>query len=180
MSTMTSPEKDAWILSALAERVITVDPETGAVHRRVPHKEGPYTFYKREPVVLRTHKKSGRVVFDLRHLGLTKTVLLNRVVSLACHPNPLGLPESNHRDGNKQNNRPDNLEWADRSSQELHAQKNGLKTGRGSSNANAKLTAAQVMDIRCSSLPPAELAAAIGVSVKTIKDVISRKAWAHL
>ena len=54
-----------------------------------------------------------------------KYVLLHRLVAKTFIPNPANLPEVNHIDGNKQNNKATNLEWCDRSSNMKHAYENG-------------------------------------------------------
>lgn len=43
--------------------------------------------------------------------GVVKTFLLHRLVAQHFIPNPLNLPEVNHKDGDKQNNHVSNLEW---------------------------------------------------------------------
>lgn len=77
------------------------------------------------------------------------TQLLNRLVAQAFIPNPHNKSTVNHIDGNKTNNRVDNLEWSTRSEQMIHAYKHELKKPmRGSKNANSKLTNEQVKAIR--------------------------------
>lgn len=77
------------------------------------------------------------------------TKRLNRIVAQAFIPNPDSKTTVNHIDGNKTNNRVDNLEWSTRSEQMIHAYKHGLKKPmRGSKNANSKLTDEQVKAIR--------------------------------
>lgn len=77
------------------------------------------------------------------------TVRIHRLVAEAFVPRVEGKDTVNHIDGNKLNNRADNLEWADRSEQMYHAYDNDLKKPmRGENNGNAKLTAEQVEAIR--------------------------------
>ena len=74
---------------------------------------------------------------------------VHTLVAEAFIPNPNNFDTVNHKDGDKTNNNVDNLEWADRSQQMIHAYKLGLKKPiKGSKNSQAKLTDNDVRYIR--------------------------------
>ena len=54
------------------------------------------------------------------------TFKVHRLVASAFIDNPNNLPQVNHKDGDKQNNNVDNLEWCNNSQNQLHAYANGL------------------------------------------------------
>lgn len=91
----------------------------------------------------------GYLKVRLEQGGKDLTKRVHTLVAEAFLPNPHGYNTVNHKDGNKTNNVVDNLEWADRSEQMIHAYKLGLKTPiRGSKNSQAKLTDEDVRYIR--------------------------------
>lgn len=55
-----------------------------------------------------------------------KTTRIHRLVALAFIDNPHNKPQVNHKDGNKQNNNIDNLEWATNGDNQIHAFAHGL------------------------------------------------------
>lgn len=59
--------------------------------------------------------------------GKCKSYYIHRLVANNLISNEKGYKEINHKDGNKQNNRVDNLEWCDRSYNLKHAYDKGLK-----------------------------------------------------
>lgn len=186
-------DKDSWILSAIKARYI-VPQEDGTIYRRVSaSRDGKRLSAQVRLIKYTTHKKSGRVFFNMTWLGITKSVLVNRVIALAFLPNPDNLPQVNHIDGNKQHNylrqpTPEliakygefQLEWSTGHDNEKHAHRNGLKTGRGSQNSNAKLTANDVVAIRESQAGAAELAQRYGVARSTITNIINKRTWTHV
>ena len=71
------------------------------------------------------------------------TFRVHRLVALMFIPNPMNLPEVNHLDCNKRNNRIDNLEWCTRSQNIRHAFKN-VKFNLEPARKNALLGAQKV------------------------------------
>ena len=57
---------------------------------------------------------SGYMEVHLKSNGQVKHGRIHRLVAEAFIPNPDNLPEINHKDEDKTNNRADNLEWCDR------------------------------------------------------------------
>lgn len=62
----------------------------------------------------------------LYHNGKTRTILLHRIVAESFIENINDLPEVNHLDGDKTNNKVSNLEWSTRIQNMQHASKEGL------------------------------------------------------
>lgn len=85
-------------------------------------------------------QRDGYILCQLNDkFGNIKRFLIHRLVALYFVPNPRGLNEVNHIDGNKNNNRWDNLEWCTRQENMRHAFDMGLDfVPRGSANPNAK------------------------------------------
>jgi hypothetical protein len=73
---------------------------------------------------------SGYFIVYLSRSGKDRIFSVHRLVALYFVPNPEGKAEVNHLDGNKKNNRSDNLAWVTRSENIQHAYDSGLKKYR--------------------------------------------------
>jgi hypothetical protein len=78
--------------------------------------DGKVISYKfKEPRVMKTwYQKSGYENIKLCKDNVTYHFLIHRLVAEAFIPNPNNLPEVNHKDKNRRNNRAENLEWSNR------------------------------------------------------------------
>lgn len=120
-----------------------------------------------------------RVTFSVQNKAICKTV--HSVIAEAfLGPRPDGC-EVNHKDGDKKNNKVENLEYVTRSENLLHRSR-VLGIGRGESNSQAKITAEVVRQIRddhCRGMGYKRLAAKYGLSWGLVRDVATRRTWAH-
>ncbi len=114
-----------------------------------------------------------------------KQVRVHRAVLLAfVGPCPEGM-QANHKDGDKTNNRPGNLEYVTCKENIRHCWVNGRHTtehAKGEANNLAKLTEEKVRKIRA--MHPVkslgQLAAEYGVTKQAIWHVVHRKTWKHV
>ena len=69
-------------------------------------------YYNREQILNNyVNKKNGYVYVYLTKNNKSKNIRLHKIVANAFILNPNNLPQINHKDGNKQNNYFENLEW---------------------------------------------------------------------
>ena len=93
--------------------------------------------YVRKPVVLKQNELNGYKRVCLSNSG-AKNVLVHRLVAEAFIPNPDMLPEVNHKNWNRSDNRVENLEWC--TVQQNRQRRLALKSR--SDNRSAEATAA--------------------------------------
>lgn len=74
--------------------------------------------------------KNGYVYVQLWNNAKYKNIRLHKLVAQAFIKNSNNLPQINHKDGNKKNNRVDNLEWCTAKDNILHSYKIGLRKRR--------------------------------------------------
>ena len=106
-----------------------------------------------------------------------KLMFIHRLVAEKYIPNPDNKPQVNHIDGNKLNNRVENLEWVSNQENHYHAIKNGLLK-RGEECSWAKLSKMQVDFIReHSEIDSKEMAKVFGVSDSHVREIRRNESW---
>jgi hypothetical protein len=100
-----------------------------------------------------------------------KKQFVHRLVAMAFHPNPDNLPEVNHKDGDRQNNHKDNLEWCTRLYNIKHSIESNLKP-MGEKHPYSKWTNKQIEEVRnllsTSTFTIAEISDKTGVSKNSV------------
>lgn len=103
-----------------------------------------------------------------------KKVYPHRLVAELFIGNPEGLPQINHKNGIKTDNRVENLEFCTAGDNVKHMYATGLKT--------TKLTREDIIQIRTKEMdvPQRKLAQKYGVSQTMIGYIKNRKLWIHV
>jgi hypothetical protein len=115
--------------------------------------------------------------------GLKKSFRVHRLVAATYLPNPLNLTQVNHKDGVKTNNNLQNLEWVTSSENMKHSFSIGIHDQRGVKNNSAKLTEAQVKEIKTllqKKVKHRILAEQFGVCRVIITQINTGAKWSHI
>lgn len=86
--------------------------------------------YRDEKIVSQVRNRQGYVILTLRKTGSKRQVFMHRLVATAFLDNPIGYPQVNHINGDKTDNRVDNLEWCTAKHNIHHAFEIGLSHGK--------------------------------------------------
>lgn len=102
----------------------------------------------------------------------------HRLIAQAFIPNPENKPEVNHKDGNKLNNRVDNLEWVTPVENMRHAITTGLKTFKsGQDHHRTALTTAEIeacVKLHDDGKSYREISSKFGVDRKTVSKHVDQ------
>lgn len=125
----------------------------------------------------------GYVTTSITDYGGSRIKGMHRIVATVFLPNPNGLPEVNHIDGNKENNRVDNLEWCTKKHNQRH-EANVLRQRSGENNYQSILTEKDVLTIydlcKNSDMKYKDIAKMYGVIPQEINRIASATCWRYL
>ncbi len=128
--------------------------------------------------------KTGYYHINLWYGRKMKMFSVHRLVALAFIPNTEGLPQLNHMDFNKANNRFDNLEWVTPKQNSDHANDaRRQKRPRGDEHGSTRVSDMQVLQIRelrAKGMSHQSLADMFGCSQCHISDIVNLKKRAYV
>ena len=152
--------------------------DTGLVVRVV---DGRFQRCTGRPLYSCANRQNGYLCVRVSESGKSKTEYVHHVVAESfIGPRPSGNSMRyviNHRDGNKQNNSPENLEYVTYSENRIHAAR-VLGQNIGTKSGVAKLTEAQVYEIR--TMRPCEAVRKFSIHYQHALAIKHRRAWKQL
>lgn len=134
--------------------------------------------------------KTGYLVVNLCRGGDCRQVCVHQLVARAFLGEPPGVVgiekgewQVNHKNGDKADNRVDNLEWVTEKQNKIHAANNGLYR-KGEEVGNAKLTHENVCEARALrrdyGIKYSRLASKYGVHITVIRKAVIGEKWGHV
>lgn len=108
--------------------------------------------------------------------------LIHRLVAITFIPNPDNKPFINHKDGNKSNNKVENLEWVTAQENTRHAFDSGLHKNhlKGENAFNAILTNKKVLEIRkmrIDGFKNHQICKKYGLTKAHISNILNNRCW---
>lgn len=142
-------------------------------------KRGPTVWHLTERPLKPSKNRLGYLWFKPR--GVWENA--HRLVAKAFIPNPENKRTVNHKNGDKADNRLENLEWMTIEENHAHA-RDVLGHGKqGEDNVKAKLTENDVLDIRALrglGATLSNIANAFDISISAAHHVVARRTWRHV
>lgn len=105
--------------------------------------------------------------------------LIHRLVATYFVENPDNKPDINHIDGNKLNNRADNLEWVTNAENRAHAVRNGLQATGEKLSKLSREDVVKIRDLAATGMTQKRIADRYSISQQSVSKIVRRSRWIH-
>lgn len=142
-----------------------------------------YKFKDKWSTLKHKYKEGGYPFVILSGFNGDVTITSHRLVALAFIPNPRGLRDVNHKNGDKCDNHVSNLEWLSHRDNTLHSIELGLRnTAKGERLPHAILTEEKVREIKklVGKLTHRQIGEIYNIDPSSISRIRNGKSWAHV
>lgn len=144
-------------------------------------------YIKHVKIKNQTVNRYGYLTTKLCYDGKCRRLTIHRLVAKAFLTNENNYNQVNHINGNKFDNRLDNLEWVSASQNIQHAYDTGLMTSehmQGSKHFNAKVNEEDVIEMRRlydnKEMKIKQISEKYNIGVSTTYDICKRKTWKNI
>lgn len=145
---------------------------------------GPFSFITKPKIMSIPVNQHGYPQVRLRLSdGTDRSVMVHRLVAEAFIPNPLNLPQVNHKDSARTNNNVGNLEWCTAQENVQHSYDYGLNSNAGEKHPRRVLTDEIVKHIRALKADGwrvVDIARRLGLKYHTVSKVVHGHNWSNV
>lgn len=121
-----------WLPTEIDGYEVSSSGKVRSKDRLVPRSDTGTLVFQKGLEIIQTTDNCGYLRVRLSVLNSKSTHKVHRLVAIAFIPNPDKLPQVNHKDGHKQNNVVENLEWVNNSENQKHSYQTGLTIAKRS------------------------------------------------
>ena len=137
--------------------------------------------------ILVLNKNTTKIYLDLQLCfnGEQKQFTVHRLVAMSFLPKQKGKNYVNHKNGDKKDNRVENLEWCTNGENQKHAYSTKLRVSqKGEEHGQAKLSKKDVLEIRNiyknGNISQRPLAKMFNVSQMLVSLIVRKLSWKHI
>lgn len=141
-------------------------------------------FLRKGKIMKQCHEGNGYLQLHIVTNNGSKMLSAHRLIAKAFLPTTEGKEFVNHKNGIKDDNRIENLEWCSKSENCKHSFEIGLQDNKGEKHPCSKLSEIDVLTIRkqysTGKYSHQQIADVYDISKTQVGDIIRKRSWTHI